>query len=191
MVLKLLVGLTLALHSPTALAKNWFDVDRRGAVDQIRRALQEGGFDNTDFEPNFDCEMPGSLRYCNATVGLVRFTIVESAGSRTGTKERNREDFDAHFAGTRSRVYEVEVSLPARNFESITQYMALCAAITSALRPTNYRSALKLVTKTLEQADKQPDDRPSVAIGKPASLIIYARGFRGSRCIVSAESSDR
>jgi ketosteroid isomerase-like protein len=176
-----LVALALLCSVPTALAQDWFDIDR-STVEARMRPVVMAAFPSADLKAA-TCDKPQSLRSCRYDLAKP-FTvrIVETSGGKT--------DIGAFMGGAPGRVYEIGVELGTTNATQADwdRFTDLCAAAVSAVRGTPAEKSKALVGSLMTKAIKRHVD-PAQArqADKASNVIIDYSHVSDSRCRVTAE----
>lgn len=173
-------ALALLCGSPSALAQDWFDIDR-GTVEERMRPAVTAAFPAVEFKAA-TCGKPGTLRYC-------RYDLPKSLTVRITETFGGKTDIAAFMRGDPSPVYEVSVELStAASQADMDRFTDVCAAAVSAIRTAPTAKSKALVAGLIKKAVARRIDLAQARQSDRASTVIIDYGRAGdSRCRVTAE----
>lgn len=176
-----LVALALLCSVPTALAQDWFDIDRSTVEARMRPAIA-AAFPGVEFKAAA-CSKPGGLKSC-------RYDLAKPFTVRIDETHGGKTSLGAFMGGVPGPVYEVSVELGTANATQADwdRFTDLCSAGVSAIRGSPEPKAKTLVATLITKAIKRHVD-PAQArqADRVSNVIIDYSHVSDSRCRVTAE----
>lgn len=189
------IGLSLVVFTTAgALAKDWFDFDRAGALQRLRAAVEK--LDALAPIPPLRCRPRAlAIRYCEAEI--IRGVVLQVTTTPDVDKP-SAADFQRFMDNEQEgKVYEIEVRIAMvrdRASEAAEIFDTLCKAAILAVRPSlGVRGAAQRYATYMRRSLNRAaaGDGEVKLVGNPETLIIDSWRDGSAYCKVSAEDDHR